>query len=276
MRVVGLCVGIVMLAAAAAFALRGVHWSVLAHASPAMFALLALGVLLNLLLTGLLFWAITLSFDASPTVRVGRMIALVTVSALLNYLPLPRAGLVGRSAYLKLRHALPLRQSLVILGIVLALAVVVLGLAAAALLIAPGPIGWSVLLVMLLLLALATGPIARRMLRRPVRYAWLWAPLRGLDLLVAALRLWLAFALIGQPIGFGDAVLIGAGSLIIKLAALTPNGLGLSEWLVAALAPVLTPVAAAEAAAAALLDRAAEAVVVLVAGIAAMAGGRLK
>lgn len=265
-RGIGLVLGLALLSAAAVFALRGVDGSVLADAPPSGFVWLAGAVLANLALTGLLLWAITLSFDASPRVGVLRMMALVNVSALLNYLPLPRAGLVGRSAYLKWRHGLPLRQSAVILAIVLALAVGVCGIAAAALLAGEGAAGWLVMVLVLGVLTSVTGSVARRVLRREVLYGGLWLPLRTADLLVAALRLWLAFALLGQPIGFEQAVLIGAASLLVKLVGLTPNGLGLSEWLIAVLTPVLAPIETATAAAAALLDRAAEVVVVLIAG----------
>ncbi|MEX0655040.1 MAG: lysylphosphatidylglycerol synthase domain-containing protein, partial [Phycisphaeraceae bacterium] len=265
-RTFGLLLGMALLAAAVVYALWGVDWTVLAAAEPSGFVLLAAAVLANLVLTGLLFWAITLSFDASPPVGPGRMVGLVCVSSLLNYLPLPRAGLVGRSAYLKWRHGLPLRQSVVIMAVVLALAVAVFGVTAAMLLAFDDTAGWIAMAAALLALTLATGPVARRLLRRPVRWGWLWAPLRTLDLLATAARLWLAFALLGQPIDFEQAVLIGAASLLVKLAGLTPNGLGLSEWLVAALTPVLAPVETATAAAAAVLDRAAEVLVVLVAG----------
>ncbi|MFA9479937.1 lysylphosphatidylglycerol synthase domain-containing protein [Phycisphaerales bacterium AB-hyl4] len=270
-RGLGLLLGVALLALAVVYAVRGVDWTVLADAPLSGFVVLAVVVLGNLVLAGLLFWAVTLSFDASPGVGAARMVGLVCVSAVLNYLPLPRAGLVGRSAYLKWRHDLPLRQSAVIVAIVLALAVVVSGIAAGALLVSGVTAGWLALAAAVVVLASVTGAIGRRVLGRAVRHGWLWVPLRTADLLAAALRLWLAFALLGQPIGYEQAVLISAASVLVKLVGLTPSGLGLSEWLIAVLAPVLAPVETATAAAAAVLDRAAEVVVVLIAGGVSMA-----
>lgn len=265
--------GLGLLAAAVVVAVRGVEdWTVLARADPGQLALLLVAVGANLVLTAALFWVVTRSFDAEPTVSPGRMTALIAASHLLNYLPLIRAGLVGRAAYLRVHHALPVAQSVVILGVILVLAVVVFAVAAGVLVGWPREAvaaRWAALIGLWLALALVTGPLSRRLLRRPVVWGWTWVPLRGADLLVGALRMWVAFAVMGLPIGYAEAVVIAAGGFLVRLVGLTPNGLGLSEWVVASLAAALTPAATAAGAAAALLDRAAE---VLVTGIAGLAG----
>jgi len=130
----------------------------------------------------------------------------------------------------------------------------------------PGGWRWGAALAAVLVLTVLTRPLGGRLLGRVVpTWGW-WAPLRTVDLAVSAGRLWLAFEVMGAPIGYGDAVVAASASLLVKLAGLTPNGLGLSEWAVAALSSALAPVSTATGAAAALLDRAAEAVVLIVAG----------
>ena len=258
----------VLILTAIAYAVAGYDWSVLRDAPLQWVATLAVCVAANLLLTAMLFWVITRSFDAQPPVGLMRITALICLSGLLNYLPFIRPGLLGRAAYLKYRHGLPLRQSMLILLVVLGLATVVLLAAGAVVLILPTDVSRLAAgaAVMLALSGLAK-PIAQRLLRRDVVYAWAWVPLRTADMLVAAGRLWLAFGIVGKPISFADAVLIGAASLLVKLVGLTPNGLGLSEWVVAALAGAISPATTAAGAAAALVDRGAELIVVMVAGL---------
>jgi len=82
----------------------------------------------------------------------------------------------------------------------------------------------------LVLLSAGTGPLAGVVLRRRLRGAWAWLPLRALDLLAVAGRMWLAFRIVGCPIGPGQAIVLGAVDTIVSVAALMPNGLGLSEW----------------------------------------------
>lgn len=268
-RATAIALGGMLIVAAIAYAVAGYDWSALLDAPPQWVALLAAGVAVNLLLTAMLFWVITRSFDAHPPVGLGRMTALICVSGLLNYLPLLRPGLLGRAAYLKWRHGLPLRQSVLILLVVLVLAAVVLLTAGAVVLALPTDTARLVAAAAAMgILTVVSAPIARWLLRRPVVHAWAWVPLRTADMLVAAGRLWLAFGIVGKPISFADAVLIGAASLLVKLVGLTPNGLGLSEWVVAALASAISPATAAAGAAAALIDRGAELIVVTLAGLA--------
>lgn len=265
-RVIGVTVGAALCVAAIVVAARGVDWSVLRQVSPWQAAALAAGVLGNLIVTAAMFWIVTRSFDAQPTVSFGRMTALIGVSALLNYLPLPRPGMVGRTAYLKLKHELPVRQSVMILAVIFASSVAVLGATAVALMAVPGAARWLVAAAALVAISMCTGPIARRVLRRPVVAGWTWMPLRALDMAISAFRVWIAFGIVGVELGYAEAIITGAAALLVRMAGLTPNGLGLSEWVVAALSAALAPVSTATGAAAALIDRAMEVVVISVAG----------
>ena len=269
-RIVALLLGAALLFAAAALAWEHVDLAPLADAPPWIGGALGAAVAGNLLLTGALFWAITRRFDARPPVPLGKMIALICTSAMLNYLPMVRAGLVGRAAFLKVRHNLPIGQSVIILLIVLGLAGVILPAIAAVALLVDEPYRYPAMIAVITALAVAAPSIATRLLGRPADNAWLWVLLRSADLLVAAARLHLAFAIVGHPIEYHQAMAAAAASLAVKLVGLTPNGLGLSEWTVAALTPLLTPMESAVGAAAALVDRAVDALVVLVTGLASL------
>lgn len=270
----GFVVGLVLLGLAMGYAVRGVEWSVVTQTSPWVVAGLAGLVLLNLLLTAGLFWSVTRSFTADPAVKFGAMLSLIAVSGVLNNIPLVRAGLWGRAAYLKKYHGLAVRDSLLTLGIVLGLAVSVLGTMSLVLLVMPGPTaGWACAAAILFQAAIAPRAWAKA-LRRPTAGAWMWVPLRTLDLAAAAGRLGLAFSVVSVELTWTNAVLLASANLIVKLVGLTPNGLGLSEWVIAALSAAMMPIEAATAAAAALIDRAVEVAVMLIA--AAMGAAWLK
>ncbi len=233
---------------------------------PAMLLLAAL-VGANLIATGALFWLITRSFSALPPVPLPRMIELVAASALINYLPLGWPGPAARSAWLKLRHNLPIRQSLIILGIVLTLSVI---LALGVLLLLGLHTPWARLLAALMglgLLSVLTARLAPVFLHRPTPAAWAWAPFKALDLLLGALRLWLAFRIIGLPIGLADALALGAADMVVSMLAITPNGLGLSEWAVGFLASTLHLASSPQAQLAKLVDRGLSVLVIIPAGL---------
>ncbi|MEM8737163.1 MAG: hypothetical protein AAGG38_01630 [Planctomycetota bacterium] len=262
--------GVLLLGLAVVTAMRGLEAEVLRGVSVWGFAALMGLVGINLGSTVLLFWSVTRSFAADPPVGVGKMGLLIAMSGLLNYVPVVRAGLWGRAAYLKARHGLPVRQSVEILGVVVVLTGVVLGGAGAWLAWGPTALRWGGLLGGLVGLSVATPWLARWLYWRQVVQGWTWVPLRALDLGLTAGRLWLALWLLGVAAGPGEVVLLASGSVLVRLTGLTPNGLGLSEWTVAALGAALTGVDGPTAAAAAILDRAAEALVSVIAGSAAV------
>ena len=72
-------------------------------------------------------------------------------------------------------------------------------------------------------------------LRRVVLASLLTAiSLRFLDLFLAALRLFAAFAIMGYEIQFGQATILVASGMVVSLFGVTPNGIGLREWAYAA------------------------------------------
>lgn len=271
-----------LMGAAVVFAFRGVDAGAVARrvADGGVGRPAAIGALvgLNLLATAWLAGSLTACFGPRPPVPPGRMMRLIAASQLLNYLPAVRAGLVGRAGFLKRYHGLRLRDS----GYVLLLT---LGLTAATLAVASaGPLlvatlraeprwAWAGSALGLIVLTLGVAAAGRRLPGVGPR-AWAWVPLRALDLAAATGRIALAFAAVGQPLTVGQATLLASGATLVRLTGLTPNGLGLSEWVVAGLAATLAPVDAALAAAAALLDRAVEVAVSVVAGLWAVMGLR--
>ncbi|MEM9419012.1 MAG: lysylphosphatidylglycerol synthase domain-containing protein [Planctomycetota bacterium] len=265
-RLIGFVAGLILLGLAIGFALRGVELSVLGQTSVLEFTVLAGLVGLNLLLTSLLFWGVTRPFAPVPAVGWRIMTSLLAVSGVLNYIPMIRAGLWGRAAYLKKFHSLAVKDSLLILGVVLGLAVSVLGTVCLVLLLLPGETGWWACGGALAVQTFMSVSVWGKALRRPAVGAWMWVPLRTFDLAAAAARLWLAFGIVGVELTWADAVLLASATLVVKLVGLTPNGLGLSEWVVAALSAAMMPIEAATAAAAALVDRTVEVGVMLLAG----------
>jgi hypothetical protein len=232
LKVLGFGLGVALVAAAVISALRRVDLAPLWHVPAWLLAGSVAMILANLLLTGVIFWLVTLSFDAQPQVSLRDQWDLACASTLLNYLPV-RPGLAGRTAYLRLRHGLPILQALIIAGIVFGLFLLAAMGAAVVLLGAGMGRDWRAMaggVGGLVFLSVATGPVARVVLRRPMRMAWAWLPLRALDLLTVGGRLWPAFAILGHPIGAGQAVLLGAVDAVVSVVALMPNGLGVSEW----------------------------------------------
>ena len=267
LRIIGAVGAAVLLLAAVVFALRAVDPATLASARADHLVLLAVMVVGNLAITGVLFWSITRCFDTSPTVGPGRMIHLIAASALLNYVPLLRPGLVGRTAYLKAYHALPVRQSVAIFFIATALAIATSVGALIALLPLALLWRWGAAIVALATGSAVTAPLVEWTLQRSATGAWLWLPLRTVDLLLTAARLWLAFQIAGEAVTYETAIVMAAASLLIKLVGLTPNGLGLSEWAIAGLAGLLAPIATADGILAALVDRTIEVLIVVPAGM---------
>jgi len=264
--------GIVLIFAAGWTAWQQTDLAVLRHAPIWAVLTLAVAVAGNLIVTAGLFHVVTRSFDAKPPVPFGRMFWLIAASALLNYLPM-RAGLIGRAGYLKAKHALPLRQSVLILTIVLMLGGVVLGLPLLAVLLVPVHLqDMTCLLALLLLLAAspAISRLARKYAHRHAYAFWSWGPLRIVDLLIGAARMWLAFRVMGESISFSQATVAGAAGMLVSQLGITPNGLGLREWAIGATAALTAPLDTAVGVTASLVDRGIEVIVVAIAGLIAM------
>jgi len=276
-RILTLTIGVALTVAALVVAARHIDFARLASANPAWLGALALGVVGNIFATSAVFWVITRSFDATPPVGFGKMTQLIGASALLNYLPLMLpAGQVGRAAYLKVKNQLPLHQSFLIVMIVLGVSALVMVVAGASAALDPATIGlgtpmrWAFGAAGIALIALASGPVSRMTLRRKTWMAWTWAPLRAVDLLVISIRLYIAFQIVGQPVTFAHVVVAASAGMFVSLLPLTPNGLGLREWVVGALTEAMAPTTGGMGLAASVVDRGVEAVVLTVAGAWAM------
>ena len=281
--------GLALLILAIYYALQNLSLTTLKSIHPLyLFAIIAL-VFINLLLTTSLFHTITKSFTTSSPVRFPLMFKLIAASSLLNYIPLLRPGLWGRAAYLKSTHNLALKDSLLTLALILALSLYIFIPTTSILLLGlldefpPLAINLTLIIAFIILTLIPhfLKPIIKTLLlNRPhtITTPTLWPLLKILDMLIAALRLYLAFLALGSPISYHTALLATAASLLIKLLGLTPNGLGLSEWTVAALIaltpttasttiPTITPITASLALTAALIDRAADILLTLPLGL---------
>lgn len=265
----GMAVAMLLLTAALYFALRDADFSTIQPASFGLLVGVAGLVLLNILLNGGLQWIITRSFDADPPVGFWRMQQLIAASGLLNYVPAVRPGLWGRAAYLKWRHKLPVRQAVLIVGLTIGLTGIISGMALTAWALGGLAMVWPLTVAAAFVLAGVSHWVWPWLLKRPVEAGWSWLLLRLADSLAMAGRLCLAFAVVGQPLSFNEALLAAAAAMAVRVLGLTPNGLGLSEWAIAGLVTLSQPVAVETATAAALVDRAVEVLVqAMVGGVA--------
>ena len=197
------------------------HWDAL--------ALLGGAILATQVLTSITF---ALLMRRHARIGFGEMNALVAASTLANYVPM-QAGSIGRLAYHRTVHGVPVRATLVaILQAMAATAVATCAVGAAALLgTAANAPWWAPALVAVLWLPLAIEPAWRTFALVMV--------VRTLEVLAWAVHAWAAFRLSGWDIAPQTA--IGA-ALVASAANLVPfigNGLGIREWAVALAAPVL-------------------------------------
>jgi hypothetical protein len=237
--------------------------------------LIALALVLplcNWLLVSCSFW---LMMRRHGRVGPGEMTALIGAAWLLNYLPL-RAGMVGRVAYHKAVNRISIRDSVrvMVYGMAIGLSAVMVALGLAVL-VGRGPAGlWAgTLAIPLILGAAATG-----LMRRSTR-GWIAAvfALRYLDMLAWVGRYAVVFALIGRPIDLGGAAAIAVACQLALCVPLIGNGLGLRELAVGLMAAALPAwmaggeLAQATGSLADLVNRAAELVVAVPVGVAAIA-----
>ncbi len=195
-------------------------------------------VVIQFLCCGLVFYVISGPFEVGEgKLGVTGMQAMIAGSALLNYVPL-RAGLLGRVAYLKRQHGIGYRASIWILILVSGVSVVVLGVMfVVSLLIVDGDTG---LLVMGMLLGVGPmfaegmiglgkgGDVKRKRMISGVLQGLMY---RFVETMVVAARLYFVFAIVGIEIGSREAVILATSGMFITMVGVTPNGLGLREWL---------------------------------------------
>jgi hypothetical protein len=121
----------------------------------------------------------------------------------------------------------------------------------------------------------ATAPlpiVAVGAIASPKCRVWLGAGLvRYVELLVNAVRYWAAFELIGSPIDHHSAIAFACLSAMATMVPFLSNGLGLREWMIGVVAPLLTTYQMTLGITADLVNRAAEIVVIFGLGIAGLA-----
>jgi hypothetical protein len=214
------------------------HGLAAARAAPSWLPVaLLLLPLANLALTSAQFWVLTCRFRRVP---LGDMALLIASAWLLNTLPL-RAGMIGRVAYHKAVHGVPVRDSLrVLIWSMLLAGVSVLTLLGITLATHAARLDGGATAAVLVLPAAACGVVAWGLgRRRTAPHLWRWPAalgLRYLDMTVWALRYSLAFNLIGHPLRPTSAAAV---ALTGQAAMVSPVQLGLREWVVGATAALL-------------------------------------
>jgi hypothetical protein len=256
-RWVGFIVSLALLAAAA-WAVHG-QWSSLSEAvGAARGARLWLVVLavalpvLNWLLTGGVFYFLMLPRAAVVVedapgvprqVSLTEMMLLIGSAWLLNYLPLS-PGMIGRVAYHRAVHRIPVMASVGVLvaavAIGLGVALVVLALVVLNMDAQPSTYLWILGAPAPLLLVPGWIGAVGGQRRGAWRYAAA-AGLRWLDFLVWMARYWVVFNLLGRQLTLPQAAAIAAASQVAMQVPLVGNGLGVREWAVGLVGPVLPP-----------------------------------
>lgn len=290
LRYLGFALALALLAGSIFFAGREGDFSALKNAQPEwVAALLAAMALSAVLVNGFLFWLVNKPYaDPQRPVRLNDMHALIAASGLLNYTPV-KAGLLGRVAYLKKRHGVGYKASLLIHTMVAGamfaayLAVVVI----TALRPRLDTLWWIALLLAMPAAAAVGCALVQRALPRhqpgesPEHAADADALQHSLPWTFAHLLLWIAVAManvfftgarwffvgqiMDQPLPPRDALLM---AVLHNLASVLPaNGLGAREWLVGLLFGGTAP---ADFMSLALVDRAAEAVILVPTGLLAL------
>jgi uncharacterized membrane protein YbhN (UPF0104 family) len=265
-RPYGAAIGALLLVAAIARVSVGsdlfsASWSALTAASGLVVAALIGAMVASVLLTGMTFWFLTRRFG-----RIGvlEMQALMAATALANYLPL-RPGLLGRVVYHSSRNAIRPRDSIRTIAEAMGLSVLALGVLVPSLLVGHrlglSPVPAAIVPVGLALLVSVPALAVRT--SRPLAWAFLT---RFAETLLTALRYDIAFRLVGSPLPWHVAAAIACVSMVATMVPFVSNGLGLREWAIGLLAPLLAGISLERGLAAELLNRAIEVAVIVPSG----------
>lgn len=201
------------------------------------------------------------------------MVPILGLTWLLNYLPM-RPGLFGRLAFHRAVNGIPLGASIqaVVANLIagasaIALTAIAVALAASALV--PHSNAWIIIpaiptLALLFISRFASARVQPLLLATAIRQA---------DLFIWAARYLVVFAIIHEPITLPAALAAAAASQAVSVIPFSGNGLGLREWVVGLLMPVLPAALLASsltrehALTADVLNRAAETLAVLPVGL---------
>jgi hypothetical protein len=237
-------------------------WDKLRAASAADLGIMLAMIAANLVLDGFVFWAVLIPFRPPRPVTLREMTALVSATALLNYLPM-RAGMIGRAAYLKQRHGVNYRDSVVMLLAVAAMTVAIY-LMLGGLSLATGGLNavwWIGSVLGLGLMAWLGVEVLRHgrwlMPKFVVRYfddahaaigwldkrrvtgvlaMWLVLVARAAGFGSRVVLIWMAARVFETPISATGALMLAICGTFVTLATPLPNGLGLREGIYGLLA----------------------------------------
>ncbi|MEM7227906.1 MAG: hypothetical protein AAF432_03740 [Planctomycetota bacterium] len=262
-RHVGVAIGVLLLIAAIIAVARQRHdvFDALRLVDVGGSAVLLLAtVFVHLVASATVFHILTQKYGHVP---FGDMVMLICGAALLNYLPL-RAGLFGRIAYQKAVFNIRAADSVrVVVESLILSACTGVWVVIAALSARETAVSFPIMLwfgVVLLAIGIMT-PARRWCLAGIVRY---------LEVGLWAVRYLLAFAALGIDLPLDAAMVIGCMSLVANLVPFFSNGLGLREWGVGLLTPLLVGSAVGVTLelgmTAELINRAAEIIAVSIAG----------
>jgi len=267
LRLLGLALGAAMLVLAIIFIAQQreaieAAWASIRRPAPIPLIVLPLAVLANIVLSGVLFHLLLNRFG-----RVGwlEMQAVIATATLVNFIPL-RPGLPGRLLYHRAVNQIPLMQS----GrTVIEAAAISIGVGAYLAIAALASIRWQ---VNLWYPSIAPLPVLAVLLLLPGMRLWALAvAVRYVEVIVWAVRYGCAFALIGSPIGAESALALACVSIVATMVPLFSNGLGLREWAIGLVAPLLTAYTLELGLIAELVNRAAELIIIAIAGMCGMA-----
>lgn len=231
----GLTIGALLLVAAIAVVWRNqdqitTALEAIRHPSLVHVSILLMCVLMNIILSGVLF---SLLIARYGKVGILEMQALIASATLFNYLPL-RPGLLGRIAYHKSINDIPATDAAktVIQALICTVCVA----------------AWFVL-VMIVSAMLEThlwiggmlpiAFIAVGVSRSTWRIYALAFGVRYLEVIIWALRYWAAFALLGVEINPQTSLALACISIIATMVPFLSNGLGLREWAIGLATPFL-------------------------------------
>ena len=217
--------------AAALLAMRGASWW--------QWAALPATMLASLVLTSSVFW---LFMRRVGRVRLDEMNALIGTAWVMNYLPM-HPGMFGRFAYHKKVNGIDVKDSLRVTIVANVLTLVCVGvMPALAYAVSAGmgaaPAAQFALLQLPLALCAATALLVRTTGTGSPHIWWALA-IRLAEFQLWAARYWLSFAVIGVPIPYAASVVLAGAVIVASMVAITGNGLGVQEWAVALVLPLL-------------------------------------
>jgi len=225
----GYVVGMGLLVACVWIAVEKTNWDHVRQAEPWQAGVMLLLALGSLMTNAVIFQLTTRPFEHDDRERIGvvEWQAIMGVTALLNYLP--KAGLIGRAVYLKKKHGIAYRASLlsmlILAGTTLAVYVALFGIT----LWRDIDMIWAVVVALGVVFGAVTAvPVALFMMRkvgvgkaRPgmVLGAMLWGVARIADTFCFAGRFYIAAHILGTDVSFEHALLLSMASNFVEMVA---------------------------------------------------------